>query len=103
MDRIDLRYGLMAGIYYDIAGERLPRQLDLLDAWFPGLFVVEDVMPAAADHDNSRKNKPKARYDDSTFLIHAVRVGRSLYVGGSSERVSQIAGRLIADSGEHRL
>lgn len=85
----------MAGIYYEIAGERLLRQLDLLDAWFPGLFVVEDVMPAAADHDDGRKSKPKARYDDSTFLIHAVRVGRRLYVGGSSERVSQIAGRLI--------
>lgn len=54
MDRMDLRYGLMAGIHYEIVGERLPRQLDLLDVWFPELFVVEDAAPAVAVHDDGR-------------------------------------------------
>lgn len=105
-DRIDLRYGLIAGIYYEVAGSKLPRQLDLLDAWFPGLFVVEDSLEDRAavvtGHPDSKADKPEAYYDDPTFLIHAVHIGRGFYVGSSSDRVAQIAGRLVGTASSNK-
>ena len=39
---MDFRFGNIAAVYYEILGEKMPRQLELLDAWFPGLIVVAD-------------------------------------------------------------
>lgn len=86
MDTPDFRFGNMAQLYYDLVGTKLPKQLDLIDAWFPGLIITED------DSDGERKTE--AFYADQEYMIYAVRYHGKLYAG-SSTRVSQICGRLI--------
>lgn len=86
MDTPDFRFGNMAQLYYELAGTKLPKQLDLIDAWFPGLIIAED--------DSDGESKTEAFYVDQEYMIHAVRYHGRLYAG-SSTRVSQICGRLI--------
>ena len=82
---IDLRLGYVTDLFYSITGEKAPRQLDLLDEWFPGFIVVE--------RETEEKEEPE--YQDREYCILASRINGSLYAGGSSSRVSQILGRLI--------
>lgn len=82
----DFRFGNIASIYYEITGEKLPKQLDLIDTWFPGLVIVTD--------DSDGETKRDASYADYEYMIHAMKYHGKLY-SGSSTRVSQIAGRLI--------
>ena len=84
-EKTELRFGSIARIYYGISGEKLPKQLDLLEEWFPGLIV-------SADPSDPTTRKP-AVYADREYRIHAVRYHDRLYSGGST-RVSQICGRL---------
>ena len=84
-EKTELRFGSIARIYYGISGEKLPKQLDLLEEWFPGLIV-------SADPSDPMTRKP-AVYADREYRIHAVRYHDRLYSGGST-RVSQICGRL---------
>lgn len=86
MQSIDFRFGNIASVYYEILGVKLPKQMDLIDAWFPGLIIVTDATDG--------KTKKEASYSDLEYVIHAVRYHGRLYSGGSS-RVSQICGRLI--------
>ena len=79
------RFGTAAKLYYDAAGQKMPRQLDLLEEWFPS-FIVRTV-----ETDGSVKKE--AYYEDREFLIHAVRYREHLY-SGTSDRISQITGRL---------
>ncbi len=82
---IDLRLGYVTDIYYSLIKEKSPKQLDLLDEWFPGFVVIE----------REEQGKKEAEYADREFSIYASRYNDSLYSGGSSNRVSQILGRLI--------
>ena len=83
---MDFRFGNIAAVYYEILGEKMPRQLDLLDAWFPGLIVVAD--------ESDGETKRDAEYMDQEYVIHAVKYHGKLY-SGESARVSQITGRLV--------
>ena len=74
---------LIAALLFYALGEKPFRQLDLLDMFFPCLFVVEV----------EGKEKQEAEFDDVELRIKAIRYHDSLYVG-SSRRVSQILGRL---------
>ena len=82
----ELRFGSAAPLYYRIIGEKEPKQLDLLDAWFPGMIVEE--IPSEGNE------KTDAEMCDHEYVIRAVRYRGKLYTGTSS-RVTQTAGRLI--------
>ena len=82
---IDLRLGYVTDLYYSFIKQKPPKQLDLLDEWFPG-FIVEE---------REEEGKIEAEYVDKDLLIYASRYNGSLYSSGSSTRVSQILGRLI--------
>ena len=82
-DIIDLRFGDIVSIYYRCVNQNVPKQLDLLDIWFPDLIVQSE----------ESEEKTEAFYDDPSFQIHAVRYKGKLYTG-SGKRVSQITGRL---------
>lgn len=83
---VDLRFGSIAAIYYEIKGEKLPNQMEMLECFFPGLVIKTD------SSDGNTKNP--AEYRDQECMIHAVRYKGKLYAG-ESKRVSQILGRLI--------
>ena len=83
---IDLRFGSIAAIYYEIKGEKLPNQMELLECFFPGLVIKTDS--------SDGNTKIPAEYRDQECMIHAVRYKGKLYAG-ESKRVSQILGRLI--------
>ena len=85
-DIVDLRFGYAAPLFYQITGEKEPKQLDLLDTWFPGLIVKE--------MESDGTTKTDAEIHDHEFLIYAARYRGKLYTGTSS-RVTQTAGRLI--------
>lgn len=83
----ELRVGVIGKLYYEtVLQEKMPRQLDLLDGFFPNLFIEE--VPSDGN------TKIDAEFDDQNFLIHAVKYHGHYYVGGS-KRVTQILGRLI--------
>lgn len=84
-EKAELRFGSIACIYYGIGGKKFPKQLDLLEEWFPGLIVSVDP--------SDEVTKKPADYADREYRIHAVRYHGHLYSGGST-RVSQICGRL---------
>jgi hypothetical protein len=81
---IDLRFGRVLELFYDIAGKKMPKQLDLLDEWLPG-FIIEV---------RDEEGKIDAEYIDSETTIYASRHNGSLYLG-SNTRINQILGRLI--------
>ena len=60
--------------------------MDQIDQWFPGLLIVEK--------DNDQLSEPE--YVDQEYRIYADKDDNgSLYSGGTSNRVTQIVGRLI--------
>lgn len=85
MEKRSLRFGSIVEIYYELKGEKLPKQMELLDIWFPGLVITID--------ESDGKTKTPAEYVDREYKIHAVRYQGRLYAG-ASKRVSQILGRL---------
>ena len=86
LKEITLRFGNIARLYYDLSGQTPPKQMDLLQTWFPGLIIAEDP--------SDGNTKIPAAYADREYMIHAVRYHGKLYSGGST-RISQILGRLI--------
>lgn len=42
MEEFDFRFGKIAQLYYEIANQKVPCQMDLLDEWFPGLMIITD-------------------------------------------------------------
>ena len=82
----ELRFGYAVQLYYDNLGLPVPKQLDLLQEWFPDLMIHEE--------ENKEGTKKDAEYVDPDYLIHAYRYSGSLYAGGS-RGISQITGRLI--------
>lgn len=85
MEQEELRFGDIARIYYDLLEEKMPKQMDLLDIWFPDLIIAVDA--------SDGNTKVPAEYKDLEYKIHAVRYKGRLY-SGESKRVSQILGRL---------
>lgn len=88
MDNRDLRIGIIGQLYFDeVLNQSVPRQLQLLDDFFPGL-IVEEILPV------QKKKKISAVYQDADRKILAARYKTGYYTG-SSTRVIQILGRLI--------
>lgn len=81
----ELRFGNTAALLFAAVGMKPIRQIDMLDLFFPDLFVEE--IPA---EEGERK---EAEFDDQRLMIRAVRIDDSFYIG-ASRRVSQILGRL---------
>ena len=77
--------GNVVNNYYSFLDVKTPKQLDLLDIWFPGLLIKE--------RNNSDKDEPE--YSDLEYKIYADKVNGLFYSGGTSNRVTQIAGRLV--------
>lgn len=90
---MDLRFGEIADIYYELRGTKPPKQADLVDTWFPGLVLFEDPSDGAT--------KKNAYYADHEYMIHAVRYHGTFYTGESA-RVSQILGRLVGTAAGNR-
>ena len=88
-ENADLRFGIVAGIYYDLLGKKLPKQVDLLEEWFPGLIV------RIRDTDGSFKEEPE--YIDREYVIEVSRYNGYLYTGGD-RRISYITGQLTGTS-----
>ena len=86
-----LRFGNVSSFLLIALGSGNMKQLDLLDLYFPYLFVEE--MPA--------EELKEAEFDDVGLLIRAVKRNGSFYTG-SSGRVSQIAGRLCGTARGNR-
>ncbi len=86
-DPRELRLGVIAELFYiDVLGIALPKQLDLLDIFFPGMLISE--VPSDGN------TKIDADYSDKEERIKAVRYRGHFYMG-KSRRVTQIVGRLI--------
>ncbi len=81
-----LRLCSVTDMYYNITGQPAPRQLDLLEDWFPGLLI------RVRETDGNKKEAPE--YIDTERLIEAVRYHGHLYLGSTS-RVTHIAGKLV--------
>lgn len=82
----DLRLGTLAELYYvHTLGEKLPKQADLIDRFFPGLLMEE--IPSDG------KSKKEPVFDDQSLRIRAVKYHGRFYIGGE-KRCTQILGRL---------
>lgn len=90
---ISLRFGPVTDLYYSVTGEKPPRQLDLIESWFPGLLVTE------RESDGTVKQAPE--YVDTEYRIYATRYHDYLYVG-DARRVQYIIGQLIGTSRSNR-
>ena len=85
----ELRFGYVCELYYSLLGRPVPKQLDLLHTWFPGMIITLE------ESDGSTKITPV--YNDTERCIHAVKYHGYIYSGGNN-RVTQITGRLIGTS-----
>lgn len=81
-----LSFGNITNLYYSFIHSKTPKQLDKLAEWFPGLLVVE--------RNSNHLDEPE--YVDHEYRIYADKdKNGSFYSGGTSNRVTQIVGRLI--------
>ena len=81
-----LCFGDVAELFYSYKNLKKPRQLDLIDQWLPGILVF----PRA----NPKHEEPE--YKESKYVVFAdYNNDCSFYSGGTSNRVTQIVGRLI--------
>ncbi len=85
----ELRFGHALKLYYDCTGQKLPRQLDLIAAWFPGLLIE------VKETDGNTKEEPE--YSDTERMIRAVRYHGHIY-SGAHRRIAHITGRLTGTS-----
>ncbi len=76
-------------LFHYALGVKVPKQLDLLDFFYPGLIIMEEPAKTIM--------KDEAFFDDKDLMIHAEKHNDSFYAGGS-KRVSQITARLIGTS-----
>ena len=76
-------------LFHYALGVKVPKQLDLLDFFYPGLIIMEEPVKTIM--------KDEAFFDDKDLMIHAEKHNDSFYAGGS-KRVSQITARLIGTS-----
>ncbi|MCI6914061.1 MAG: hypothetical protein MR799_01075 [Lachnospiraceae bacterium] len=83
----EYRVGYLGQLFFqDVLQMKVPKQLDLLDFFYPNLLVEE--IPSDGN------TKTEARFNDASCMIQAVLYHDQYYVGGS-KRVTQIAGRLL--------
>lgn len=81
-----LYFGKVAEIYYSFVNVKTPKQLDQINDWLPGVLIF----PRA----NSEYKEPE--YIDNEHIIAAdFDENHSFYSGGTSNRVTQIIGRLV--------
>lgn len=90
---ISLRFGPIAALYYHTAGRKIPKQMDVIEDWFPSLMI--ETLPSDG------RTKIPADYADREFRIQAVKYNGSFYAG-ESRRVSQILGRLCGTAEGNR-
>ena len=88
----ELRLGYVAGMFYAVRNEKVPKQLDLLNDWFGSLIIeIEET-------DGSIKKRPE--YKDRERIIKAVRYHDHVY-SGADIRITHIASRLIGTAGSN--
>lgn len=80
-----LYFGKVAEIYYSFVNVKTPKQLDQINDWLPGVLIFPRV--------NSEHKEPE--YIDSEHIIDADYDNDCFYSGGTSNRVTQIIGRLV--------
>ena len=60
----ELRFGYVVNIFYTIKNESMPKQLDLLNEWFPSLIVQER---------NNKGVKEAPTYNDLKRIIYVTK------------------------------
>ncbi len=81
-----LYFGKASELFYSFLNVKTPKQLDQIDIWFPGILIFSRA--------NSKHDEPE--YIDRKYYILAdLEKDGSFYSGGTSNRVTQIVGRLI--------
>ena len=85
----ELRFGPAAALFYNALGTGMPKQLDLIQVWFPDLLVT------VRDTDGETKDAPE--YIDREYRIIASRYHGYLYTGGD-RRIAYITGQLTGTS-----
>ncbi len=81
-----LRLGYVTNIFYHVSSLVSPKQLDLLNDWFPNLIISEQ------GSDRTEKKHPE--FVDTERIIKATRYHDYLYSGGNN-RVTYITGKLV--------
>lgn len=81
-----INFGDIAGLYYSFNNIKTPKQLDQIDIWFHGLLIF----PRA----NSKHQEPEY-YENRYIILADWDDNYTYYAGGTSNRVTQIVGRLI--------
>ena len=76
-------FGSIVDLYYSFNNFKTPSQLDQINDWLPGLLIIE----------SDEKKEPE--YKDLEYKIYAYKDEKGFYAGGSSNRVTQIIGRLV--------
>ena len=63
-------------LFHYALGVKVPKQLDLLDFFYPGLIIMEEPAKTIM--------KDEAFFDDKDLMIHAEKHNDSFYAGGSN-------------------
>lgn len=80
-----LYFGMVVELFYSFVNVKTPKQLDQINDWLPGLLIF----PRAT----SKHQEPE--YIDNEHIVVADYDYGSFYSGGTSNRVTQIVGRLV--------
>lgn len=82
MEEFDFRFGKIAQLYYEIANQKVPCQMDLLDEWFPGLMILTD----SSDGNTKTGRTGSARRTPSGLRLRSPKGGRSWRMKESRRR-----------------
>ncbi len=87
-----LRLGYVTNVFYCVASQPFPKQLELLNDWFPGLIISEQQIISVRKYGKEEDKTPK--FIESERMIKATRYHGYLYSGGNN-RVTYITGKLV--------
>ena len=88
----ELRFGYVVNIFYTIKNESMPKQLDLLNEWFPSLIVQER---------NNKGVKEAPTYNDLKRIIYVTKYQHTFY-GTGNVRVTHIIGKLVGTTSSNQ-
>ena len=91
-NHFELRFGYVVNIFYKIKNKPMPKQLDLLNEWFPSLIVQER---------NNEGVKEAPTYNDLERIIYATKYQHTFY-GTGNVRVTHIIGKLVGTTSSNQ-
>lgn len=91
-NHFELRFGYVVNIFYKIKNKPMPKQLDLLNEWFPSLIVQER---------NNEGVKEAPTYNDLERIIYATKYQHTFY-GTGDVRVTHIIGKLVGTTSSNQ-